>query len=89
VGFGDISHIDYGTEEGGTCPLMIYCKKPEDFDILIPDGQFTQFVSACCLAPASSAASSAGGVWVQAPAQQLASAPARQSHRWAGRSAIS
>ncbi|PSC73673.1 autophagy-related 16 [Micractinium conductrix] len=43
VGFGDMSSIA-GERDGGLCPLMIYCKKPDHYDILIPDGQFTQYM---------------------------------------------
>ncbi|PSC68200.1 KDEL motif-containing 1 [Micractinium conductrix] len=43
VGFGDISRIR-GEDNGGLCPLLIYCKTPSHYDILIPDGQFTQYL---------------------------------------------
>lgn len=45
VGFGDLSHIAGEPPWGGLCPLMVFCKKPEHYDILIPDGHFTQHVS--------------------------------------------
>ena len=47
VGFGDISRIR-GEDNGGLCPLLIYCKTPSHYDILIPDGQFTQYVRVAC-----------------------------------------
>ncbi|PSC76645.1 NHL repeat containing [Micractinium conductrix] len=43
VGFGDLGHIR-GSMDGPLCPLMIYCKQPSNYDILIPDGQFTQYL---------------------------------------------
>jgi len=46
VGFGDISLIEEPAKDGSLCPMMVYCKRPEAYDLLIPDGHFTQYVSA-------------------------------------------
>ncbi|EFN52111.1 hypothetical protein CHLNCDRAFT_139417 [Chlorella variabilis] len=41
VGWGDI----FGVKDDGDrrCPLFTYCRSPESYDILIPDGHFLQF----------------------------------------------
>ena len=45
VGFGDVSQISGEEDNGGLCPLLTYCKRPDHYDIPVPDGQFKEFVS--------------------------------------------
>ncbi|KAL4427661.1 hypothetical protein ABPG75_001750 [Micractinium tetrahymenae] len=43
VGFGrDIGKADKPGANGGLCPVFTYCKSPNDFDLLLPDGHFIE-----------------------------------------------
>ncbi len=44
MGWGDVIGIQKGEGEH-LCPLMAHCKRPETYDILVPDGHFIQHVS--------------------------------------------
>lgn len=43
IGWWDISWIDKESKNGGLCPLMVYCKFAEHFDILLPNGHFIEY----------------------------------------------